>query len=265
MILCGTKICSFAVALCLLIPTNCYFGEIDFGKAVRTPEDVDHVYEARGNTVVLLYHTFLDGSEAPTHDTSLITNAEKFEKDILTLIDLGYKPLSLSDLYQNKNDKDSKYFAITFDDGYLSNYEIAYPILKKHNCYGDIFINVDSVPMSHHFSYEQGREMEKSGWVAIHSHFPVHKDVREYSEEDFLSELTRSFDILSANLGERKYKFFAYPYGLYDEKKYQVAKDNGIDLQFIQRRISEKGNFIIRTGVDHYSDISQLVEAAYLN
>ena len=57
------------------------------------------------------------------------------EKIILELKDKGYEFISLDELYdilQNQQKVDKK-IILTLDDGYKDNYEIAYPIFKKHN------------------------------------------------------------------------------------------------------------------------------------
>ena len=234
--------------------------------------DNTHVYESRNNTVVLLYHGIVATNEEidaiPSGEYGTVTTAGKFEKDIADMLSYGYKSISLNDLYENKNDIENKYFAVTFDDGYLSNYEVAYPVLKKLNCYADIFINTDNEYMEHHFSFEQAKEMEKSGLVTIHSHFTVHVDVREYSNEDFLKELNKSFDTLNEKLGKRKYRFFSYPYGFYDMEKYETAKNNGVALQFIQEPSDlnlNESDFIIRRSMAYKTDIARMLETVYMN
>ena len=226
-----------------------------------------YVYE-RKNVVVLLYHNLLGGDSIPEGDFSLTTNAVKFESDIAALLEHGLKPISLNDMYENKYDRKSKYFAITFDDGYLSNYEIAFPILKKYNCCADIFINTHNNASEYadeFFSYEQAKEMEASGLISIHSHFSVHKDVRGFSDEEFLRELWKSFDVLAEKLGKRKYYFLAYPYGIYDEGKYEAAEKSGVNLQFTQACLSEKAQLVRRRIIDFDTDIAEMLKTAYKN
>ena len=61
--------------------------------------------------------------------------AERFEQHIkfyhaeFTVISIE----NLIDLIENNSPLDKKYALITFDDGYIDNYSVAFPILKKHN------------------------------------------------------------------------------------------------------------------------------------
>ena len=70
---------------------------------------------------------------------------------------------------------------ITFDDGYLSNYQYAYPILKETGMVATIFVIGATVgntehykntnyPITPHFTFQQGAEMVASGIISIQSH-----------------------------------------------------------------------------------------------
>jgi peptidoglycan/xylan/chitin deacetylase (PgdA/CDA1 family) len=212
--------------------------------------------EGDGVVLILLYHTFADGEVT---DPGVYTTAEKFEEDIQTLLGFGLRSLSLYDFYEGNYDPNGRYLIITFDDGYLTNYEVAFPILQRLNCYADIFKNTDNDYMEHHFSYAQAREMEASGLVAIHSHFPVHERVTEYEADEFIRLLNGSFDTLERELGARKYRFFAYPYGNHSRETFDAAKANGVDLQFVQTPLFDAPGLIVRVNVDYGTDITLLV------
>jgi peptidoglycan/xylan/chitin deacetylase (PgdA/CDA1 family) len=67
---------------------------------------------------------------------------EFLEKIILELKDKKYEIISLDRLFQilQNNEKVEKQIVFTLDDGYKDNYEIAYPIFKKHNVPFTIYI-----------------------------------------------------------------------------------------------------------------------------
>lgn len=161
----------------------------DFGHYV-TPDNVlkqvekyqaGHVFDDSGYTIkvpVLLYH-HLD----ETAGGSLVISKERFEAQIRALAEAGYTGVSLQqlvDYVEKGRELPEKPILITFDDGYASNYEISYPILKKYNMKAAIFVIGSSVgkdrykdtgyPIIPHFGYEEAREMIASGLIEIQSH-----------------------------------------------------------------------------------------------
>ncbi len=231
---------------------------------IETDQSYDGPFSPKKNVAVLLYHMFIE--EEPTENFGMYTSTSRFEENLQTLLAAGYQPLSLTDFYENRYEVEQKYFVITFDDGYLSNYELAYPILEKYNIYADIFINTDNVYMNHHFKYAQANEMEASGLITINSHFPQHEDVRKLSTSVFTSELARSFADLEQNLVlSRSYEFFAYPYGNYTKERYLEAKEAGIDLQMVQNKTFAASDLVLRTIVSYNSDILKLMQEDIYN
>jgi len=214
------------------------------------PDDGD------GVVLILLYHTFTDGEVT---DGSVFTTAEKFERDIQTLLDVGLTSLSLVDYAAGDYDRDKRYFAVTFDDGYLTNYETAFPILQKLGVKADIFINTDNEFMEHHFSYEQAREMETSGLIAVHSHFPVHEPASSYPVDEFTRLLENSFETLERELGVRPYKLFAYVAGDYTRETYDAAVGAGVDLQFVQKKLFDAPGLTLRINVAYDTDMTKLL------
>lgn len=134
---------------------------------------------------VLMYHDLA----VQKSENSLIISAEQFENQIKALSEEGYTGISITQLidYVEKGaELPDKPVLITFDDGYSSNYELAYPILKKYNMKATIFVIGVSVGkdkykssdnnITPHFSYEQAREMIDSGLIDIQSHtFDMHQ------------------------------------------------------------------------------------------
>ena len=127
---------------------------------------------------ILLYHEINDTGEGES-----IISKQVFITHLDALKEAGYQTVTfqqLIDFVENGVDLAQKPILITFDDGYVSNYEIAYPALKERDMQATIFIIGNSVgkdtyketgsPMIPHFSYEQAQEMVKSGTISIQSH-----------------------------------------------------------------------------------------------
>ena len=128
----------------------------------------------------------------------------KFEKQIKAITEAGYNGISMKQLvdYTEKGiELPEKPIVITFDDGYSSNYEIAYPILKKYNMKATMFIIGSSVDkymykdtdnlMNPHFGYKAAKEMVDSGLIEIQSHSNDMHQWQPFEEGVARTSLTR--------------------------------------------------------------------------
>jgi len=137
---------------------------------------------------------------------------------------------------------DRPLISITFDDGYLDNFEYAAPILRRHRLPGAFFVStgiVDSErPFPHDIvrrnppipkmSWEQLRAMNRWGFT-IGSHTVTHIDCAAEPEDSVRRELAQSRDDLRRELGIRDV-VFAYPYGGRNnmtEQRLQWVRDAG--------------------------------------
>jgi len=85
---------------------------------------------------VLMYHRVIDASHAPLTDSSpgIIVRDQSFEMQMRTLRE-EFNPISLQGLREyldNNVELPERSCLVTFDDGWLDNYEIAWPILNKY-------------------------------------------------------------------------------------------------------------------------------------
>lgn len=178
---------------------------------------------------VLLYHniseTYIDG-QADMHITP-----QMFEEHIKTLISSGYNAVSLADAISGKEMPENP-IVITFDDGYYSNYEFAYPILQKYGMCGTIFVITDKMgnfdTSYRHFDWQTAREMEKSGIIEIFSHTYSHCHLSQVSELQLVLELRQSKYIIEKEM-KKKCNILAAPYGDFDERTFIRAKAAGYD------------------------------------
>ena len=71
-----------------------------------------------------------------------------------------------------------KYLCITMDDGYFSNYDLAYPLFKKYRVPASVFAVTDYVTNQigiQKFTWNQAATMEKSGYMKVYSHTADHQ------------------------------------------------------------------------------------------
>lgn len=213
------------------------------------------------NVPVLMYHHI---DEEGNDDVNI--SSALFEAQMAALAEEGYTAVFPDDLaayvYEGKALPD-KPVVITFDDGYLSNYEYAWPILEKYGMKATIFVIGSTIgntehykdtdyPITPHFSYEQGAEMVASGVISIQSHtYDMHQwapyegsdQPRENilalegeSEEDYRSLLSADCQkirqVIQEGMGEASVHVMAYPSGQFDTLSQVTLLENGFDITF---------------------------------
>jgi biofilm PGA synthesis lipoprotein PgaB len=141
---------------------------------------------------IFSYHEIADKSE--TLDSTYAVSAANFEAQMKWLIDDGYNFINIDDIINSKkNNKPlpNKAVLITFDDGYQSVYDNAFPILKKYHIptlialVGSWLQATDKVDFDGHqidrskfLSQNEIKEMVTSGLVEVGSHsYNLHRGI----------------------------------------------------------------------------------------
>ena len=202
--------------------------------------------ETKKNTKVpiLLYHHITTDEFTNEEAVSLISPTD-FRLH-MTAIKVNFSPITLRQYYEYVLCEDGSVslpenpIVVTFDDGYLSNYEIAYPILKELEIPATIFIVTDTVGAVagdgkvnySHFTWEQAKEMEDSGLIEIQSHTVSHKRMTELDSGEVIRQLRKSKYEIEKNLG-RECDMIAYPYGDYTDDIRLMAKAAGYKMQLL--------------------------------
>lgn len=200
---------------------------------------------------ILLYHDFvLIVPESDPDNFHYINTPQSFEENIKVLLENGYTFISfqeLNDANNGKTDFPEKPILITMDDGYLSNYEYIFPILKKYNIKASIFIVTDKIGKEidgkKYLTWEQCKEMQGSGLVEIFSHSTRHVFYDRFSVRTVRDDVVKSYEIIEENLGEKSLKVFAYPYGAYTKQTVWALSMNGIDMQVYDIGMNYSNNF----------------------
>lgn len=202
---------------------------------------------------ILMYHNF-EYNITPDLLSTTIT-PDEFEQQIKYLTSNGYKGITFSDLYnyvQGREKLPPKPFLVTMDDGYYSNYSYAYPILKKYNTPGTIFISTSFMGqhpgMNPHFTWEHAKEMEKSGIIEIQNHSRYHGSHDTMAYNDLVESVISAQKMIDHKLGEREVKVFAYPGGRFNEFTRKVLKNLGFHMQITS----------LNGTVSRYSDMSNI-------
>ncbi len=185
---------------------------------------------------ILGYHRF----ENPPGD-SLAISSDEFEKQMQELKDRNLPVISLDDFLAWKRGEKSlppESVLITIDDGYVSAYDIAWPILRKFGYPFVMFVYTNYVSVGgKSVTWEQLKEMHAAG-VAIESHSVSHsnltklpKDAKGAYSEWLWHELNGSREIISTKIGT-PVRTIAYPYGIFNATVQEMGKKAGYEAQF---------------------------------
>lgn len=210
-------------------------------------ENIEKVYQReiikkkKYEMPVIMYHRVIkDESEKGVHGTYV--TVKQFEEQMKYLKEKGYETITFKDLlnnrYKQRFDKDKKWIMLTFDDGYKDNYENAFPILKKYQFKGIIYLldgieynkwDVDNPGNPEKrftlMNQEEILEMQNYG-IEFGGHTSTHPRLAELSTEQVKSEIINSKSNIEKIIGKELLSF-AYPYGSLNEKVKRISQEAG--------------------------------------
>lgn len=193
--------------------------------------------KSRHKVTVLMYHHLVQ-TEAEVNGNSMVVTAQRFEEDLRWLADNGYTAVLPRDLVEGVP-LPEKAVMITLDDGYRSNYELAFPILQKLETKAVIAVICGKLDQEAptYLTWDMCREISMSGLVEFGSHtYWLHNlderngayiaggpngiqrlkgESRENFQARVIDDLEKSAQRLEDELGN-EVLYFAYPYGVKD-------------------------------------------------
>jgi peptidoglycan/xylan/chitin deacetylase (PgdA/CDA1 family) len=229
--------------------------------AAATPEPVAEKPKARepsgpakvtvdphAEVVVLCYHR-LEGKAGG----ALSIEPALFEQQMQKIKDSGIPVIPMQDfLAWRRGEKNipPKSIIITIDDGYVSGYDVGWPIMKKYGFPFTMYVYLTYIGIGgKSITWAQLAEMRDAG-VDIGSHTVLHADLKfkpkrltgsqlpmastvmPMDYDTWLKfELTHSKQVIEEKLGI-KCSTIAYPYGLNNEKVREAAREAGYEAAF---------------------------------
>jgi peptidoglycan/xylan/chitin deacetylase (PgdA/CDA1 family) len=166
---------------------------------------------------ILAYHRI------GTRASRMFVSAEKFEAQLEFLRRNDYRVIRLADLpdfLDGRRPLPPKSVVITFDDGHVSTYQHAFPLLVRYGYPATFFLYTDFLGAKEALSWPQIREMAATGLMDFQSHSKTHANLwvrlPGESERDYRrrldTEIRASSEAIRRNLGQRV-QHFAYPLG----------------------------------------------------
>lgn len=174
--------------------------------------------------VLLVYHRFTDDGPQSTS-----VSPDLFRKHLVYLKSNDFSVLPLKKVVSTLRmggDLPDKCVSLTADDGYQSIYKSAYPLLKEFQMPMAVFVSTEAI--DHHYpammAWPQFREI--SDVIDVYNHGVSHAHLVSKDAEMIVDDITAAQKRLAAELGVRT-KFFAYPYGEFDQITYTQLQQLG--------------------------------------
>src|SRR6266446_4629744 len=223
--------------------------------APTPPKITKAVVDQTAQTIIFCYHRLVDKVRYPGTE---ITPAD-FEAQMKQLKDAGITVISMQDLLawrRGEKNIPPRCAVISFDDGWKSQYEVGWPIMKKFGYPFTMFIYTEgvrggSLGGGEAITWEQLADMRDNG-VDIEAHTATHQDLREGHnimlaapggkktrtkltgpgyEQWVHNEVVGCKELLEQRLGI-KVNCFAVPFGSYNEHVKEIARSAGYEAMF---------------------------------
>ena len=176
-----------------------------------------------------MYHRFNE-SKYPSTNIQM----DIFKKQLEIIENEGIRFVHPKDLEHSlSHNKDERKILFTVDDGLLSFYENAWPILKTKKIPFILFVNTREVGAYNYMSWDQILELHKSENVEIGNHSHSHEYLVDETPKVIKEDILKSIEIFKNKLGKNS-DFFSYPFGEYSLEFKKIIKDLGFKYAFGQ-------------------------------
>ncbi|MDE3056852.1 MAG: polysaccharide deacetylase family protein [Bacteroidota bacterium] len=185
---------------------------------------------------ILVYHRIVRG-RGKENFCKFCLSEDEFRRHLEWLDRWGFTPITFED-YRIASEKQlelpHKPIILTFDDGYLDTYQVAFPLLKEFGMKAVIFVLGDRTIKNNvwdaHLNLLQSSLLEDSHILEMHeagmeigAHSMTHLKLTDVKEERAWEEISRARMLLEILLNAPVLSF-SYPYGLVNETvKHMVA------------------------------------------
>jgi peptidoglycan/xylan/chitin deacetylase (PgdA/CDA1 family) len=179
---------------------------------------------------ILVYHSI-----APTHPGQsseqrlLDVDTAMFRQQMSHLASNQYNVIPLGtliDALQGHGNVPPRAVVITFDDGWLSQYENALPILRELHLTATFFVVSSQVGKgSMYMGLDEVKALQQAG-MTIASHSRTHPELTKISDAQLRDEVLGSREDLKKMLGVNV-DLFAYPYGARNAHVAAAVRDAG--------------------------------------
>ena len=179
--------------------------------------------------ISLMYHRFEENKYPSTN-----IKINDFKEHLKIIEENKIKFINPKDFENElKSNKSQRKILLTIDDGFLSFYENAWPILRERKIPFILFVSTREVGAFNYMTWEQIKQISKEDFVEIGNHSHTHEYLADENNEIIKKDIKKSIKIFKENLGQNSI-FFSYPFGEYSNNFKNIIKDFGFKYAFGQ-------------------------------
>ena len=179
--------------------------------------------------ISLMYHRF-EENQYPSTNIKLLDFKKQLEiiqRDNIKFIN----PKNFED--ELMNNKKQRKILLTIDDGFLSFYKNAWPVLKEKKIPFILFVSTREVGSFNYMNWDQIKKISEEDFVEIGNHSHTHEYLVDENNEIIRADILKSINIFKEKIGKNSI-FFSYPFGEYSENFKNIIKSMGFKYAFGQ-------------------------------
>ena len=213
-----------------------FVSRLAFWRAAREGLGAERWERATRGVPVLMYHAFGEWDEGDRY----VISRRALSRQLRLLRLLGYRGVEfaeVADCLRERRLPPRRAVAITIDDGYRDNLEVAAPVLRHRGFPATVFLVSSKLGGVNDWtaegalanrpllSVEQARELRERG-ISLGAHTRTHPELPEQGDGEVREQVRGSRQDLEQALGG-EIATFAYPFGRFDERAVDAVDEAG--------------------------------------
>lgn len=214
-----------------------FVSRLAFWRAVQEAMDAERWERTTRGVPVLMYHAFSARDEGDRY----VVSRRALSRQLRLLKLLGYRGVEFGEVARWLRGQElppRRAVAITIDDGYRDNLEVAEPVLRQFGFPATVFLVSGKLGGVNDWTSEgalanrplltpEQVDVLRERGIGIGAHTRLHLELPVQSDEAVKEEVGGSREDLRPRFGA--IATFAYPFGLFDERAVAAAEEAGFE------------------------------------
>ncbi len=211
----------FFIVLLFVLFIGDFSSPKEFMEGIITSKSVSSV-----RLPIIMYHYVQYADPKDSGRVKLSISPSIFENQLKAMQKDNFQTIFARDISDIISQKSDKKIVLTFDDGYEDFYYYAFPLLKKYQMKGTIYIIYNFIGRNGYLNESQIKEIIASGLVELGAHTLNHAYLKDMKENLAWKEIYDSKILLEKKFGV-EVSGFAYPFGAFSKETVNLVRKAG--------------------------------------